>query len=51
MILLLSTGEISPGILSPNVKSPAQERHGPVGVHPEEGLRNPLRDGAAAPSL
>lgn len=45
MILLLSTGEISPGILSPNVKSPAQERHGPVGVHPVKGHKHDPRVG------
>ena len=42
---LLCTGEISPGVLCPDVESSVQERHGPVGVHPEEGHKNDPRDG------
>jgi len=34
---LLCAGETSPGVLCPDVESSAQERHGPVGVHAEEG--------------
>jgi len=34
---LLRAGETSPGIVHPDVESPVQERHGPVGEHPEKG--------------
>ena len=40
---LLCAGETSCGVLHPDVESSAQERHGPVGVHPEEGHRNDAR--------
>lgn len=33
---LLCAGEASPGILSPVVESSVQERHRPVGAHPED---------------
>jgi len=32
--------ETSTGVLCPDVESSVQERHGPVGVHPEKGHRN-----------
>ena len=35
----------SPGVLHPDVEFSVQERHGPVGVHPEKGYRNDPRDG------
>ena len=41
----LCADEISPGELHPDVESSVLERHGPVGVHPEEGHRNDPRDG------
>jgi len=41
---LLCTDETSPGVLHPDVESSVQERHGPVGVHPEESHKNDLRD-------
>ena len=34
---LLRSGETPPGVLYPALESLAQERHGPVGVGPEEG--------------
>jgi len=37
--------ETSPGVLHPDVGSSARERHGPVGLHPEEGHKNDLSDG------
>ena len=42
---LLCTGEVSPGVLHPDVESSAQERHGSVGVCPNEGHRNDPREG------
>jgi len=42
---LLCSGEASPGILCPDVESSVQERHGPVGVCPEEGQKNDPRNG------
>ena len=42
---LLCSGEASPVVLHPDVKSSVQERHGPVGVHPEEGNKNGSRYG------
>jgi len=41
---LLCTGEILPGVLHPDVESSVQERHRSVGVGPEEGHKNDLRD-------
>ena len=38
--LLLHTGETSPGVLCPNMKSSVQERCEPIGAHTEEGHRN-----------
>ena len=32
-------------MLHPDVESSVQERHGPVGAHPEEGHKNDPRDG------
>jgi len=40
--------EAASGVLHPAVESSGQERHGPVGVCTEEGLKNDTRDG---PSL
>ena len=42
---LLCTGKTSPGVLCPRMESSVQERHGPVGVHPEEGHKNDSRHG------
>ena len=44
--LLLCSGETPPRVLRSAVEPSAQERHGPVGVGPEEGHKNDLRDGA-----
>jgi len=41
---LLCAGETSPGVLHPDAESSEQERHRPVGAHPEEGHRNDPRD-------
>ena len=47
--LLLCARETSPGVVGPDLESSVQERHGPVGVNPEEGQRsdprNPKRTG------
>ena len=42
---LLRAGEASPWIVHPDVESSVQEKHRPVGVHPEEGHKNGPRDG------
>jgi len=42
---LLCAGEASPGVLCPGVESSVQERHRPVGVHPEKGHKNGLWNG------
>ena len=42
---LLCAGEVSPGILHPDVESSVQERCGPVIACPEEGHENKPRDG------
>ena len=34
---LLCASEASPGVLHPDVESSVQERHGPIGAHPEKG--------------
>ena len=41
---LLYAGETPPGVLHPDVESSVQDRHKPVGAHPEEGHRNDPRD-------
>jgi len=46
-ILPLCSGETPPGVLPPALEPPAQERHGAVGVGPEEGHKNEQRDGAS----
>ena len=46
---LFCSGEISHGVLHPAVEPSAQERHGPVGVGPEEGHKND--QGARTPVL
>ena len=42
---LLYTGETSPGVLCPDVKSSVQDKLRPVGVHPDESHKNDPRDG------
>ena len=41
---LLCTGESSPGVLHPDIKSSVQESHRPIGVHPEDGHKNDPRE-------
>jgi len=47
VILPLCSDEILPGVLCPALEPSVQERHGPVGVGPEEGDKNDLRAGIA----
>ena len=42
---LLYACESSPGLFHPDVDSSVQERHRPVGKHPEEGHKNDSRGG------
>jgi len=46
VILPFCSGETSPGVLHSALEPSAQEGHGPVGVRPEEGLKNDPRAGA-----
>jgi len=43
---LLHSGDISPGILHPDLGPSAQGRYGHVGSSPEEGHKSDLRAGA-----
>jgi len=42
---LIRSGETSSGVLHPPLEPSAQERHGAVGVAPEEGYKNDQRAG------
>jgi len=44
---LLRSGETPRGVLNPALEPPAQKRHEPVGVGPEEGHKNDPRAGVA----
>ena len=46
---LLCGGEASPGVLHPDVESSVQERHGPVGVHPEGGPQKCFKGWSTSP--
>jgi len=43
----LHSGEIPPGVLCPALEPSAQLRQGPVGVGPEKGHKNDVRDGTS----
>jgi len=43
---LLHSGESPPGVLHPALEPSAQDRHGPMGVGPEEARKNDPRAGA-----
>ena len=45
---VLCSGEVSPGVLCPDVESSVQERYGLAGVHLEEGHKNDPRHGKAS---
>ena len=44
---LLCTGETSPGVVHPDIKSLAQKRYGSLRAHSEEGHKNDPNDGAS----
>ena len=46
VILLLCSGETSPGVLRSALEPSAQEGHGTVGAGPKEGYRNDSKAGA-----
>ena len=45
VVLSIYVREISLGVQYPDVESSLQEKHGPLGAHPEVGHKNAPRDG------